>query len=234
MDEFSKEEAVVVDKTLAKLPKTPMIVLCVIGLVLAPIAVYDDNWLNSNIDTDDFWGTIMEQNVYLSLDTFQMEYCADGDCEIEENEKLAKLYQLCYDEVTEEEGEDEVDENEVEEMCGPWNELHKAGKTAKTLIFASMFIVLSGMLVGLSPISNQNRIIPYSIITAGGGTMLVAIFNWKRMLPEFTDNLDNGSGQAVAILSGILFLIAGVIGIIQSRKLIKQELQLDNEVTSEE
>ena len=32
MDEFSKEEAVVVDKTLAKLPKTPMIVLCVIGL----------------------------------------------------------------------------------------------------------------------------------------------------------------------------------------------------------
>ena len=234
MDEFSKEEVVVVDETLAKLPKTPMILLCVIGLVLAPIAVYDDNWLNSNIDTDDFWGTIMEQNVYLSLDTFQMEYCADGDCEIEENEKLAKLYQLCYDGVTEEEGEDEVDENEVEEMCGPWNELHKAGKTAKTLIFASMFIVLSGMLVGLSPISNQIRIIPYSVITAGGGTMLVAIFNWKRMLPEFTDNLDNGSGQAVAILSGILFLFAGIIGIIQSRKLIKQELQIDNEALSEE
>ena len=234
MDELSKEEVVIVDKTLAKLPKTPIILLCVIGLVLAPIAVYDDNWLNSNIDTDDFWGTIMEQNVYLSLDTFQMEYCADGDCEIEENEKLAKLYQLCYDGVTEEEGEDEVDENEVEEMCGPWNELHKAGKTAKTLIFASMFIVLSGMLVGLSPISNQIRIIPYSVITAGGGTMLVAIFNWKRMLPEFTDNLDNGSGQAVAILSGILFLIAGVIGIIQSRKLIKQELQIDNEALSEE
>ena len=234
MDELSKEEVVIVDKTLAKLPKTPIILLCVIGLVLAPIAVYDDNWLNSNIDTDDFWGTIMEQNVYLSLDTFQMEVCADGDCSIEENEKLAKLYQLCYDGVTEEEGEDEVDENEVEEMCGPWNELHKAGKTAKTLIFASMFIVLSGMLVGLSPISNQIRIIPYSVITAGGGTMLVAIFNWKRMLPEFTDNLDNGSGQAVAILSGILFLIAGVIGIIQSRKLIKQELQLDNEATSEE
>ena len=234
MDELSKEGVIIVDKTLAKLPKTPMMLLCVIGLVLAPIAVYDDNWLNSNIDTDDFWGTIMEQNVYLSLDTFQMEYCADGDCEIEENEKLAKLYQLCYDEFTEEEGEDEVDENEVEEMCGPWNELHKAGKTAKTLIFASMFIVLSGMLVGLSPISNQIRIIPYSVITAGGGTMLVAIFNWKRMLPEFTDNLDNGSGQAVAILSGILFLIAGIIGIIQSRKLIKQELQIDNEALSEE
>ena len=234
MDGFSKEEAVVVDKTLAKLPKTPMMLLCVIGLVLAPIAVYDDNWLNSNIDTDDFWGTIMEQNVYLSLDTFQMEYCADGDCEIEENEKLAKLYQLCYDEVTEEERGDEVDENEVEEMCGPWNELHKAGKTAKTLIFASMFIVLSGMLVGLSPISKQIRIIPYSVITAGGGTMLVAIFNWKRMLPEFTDNLDNGSGQAVAILSGILFLIAGVIGIIQSRKLIKQGLKFHNEALSEE
>ncbi len=212
MDEFSKEEALVVDKTLAKLPKTPMMLLCVIGLVLAPIAVYDDNWLNSNIDTDDFWGTIMEQNVYLSLDTFQMEVCADGDCSIEENEKLAELYQLCYDEVIEEEGEDEVDENEVEEMCGPWNDLHKAGKTAKTLIFASMFIVLSGMLVGLSPISNQIRIIPYSVITAGGGTMLVAIFNWKRMLPEFTDNLDNGSGQAVAILSGFFSSLPESLG----------------------
>ena len=234
MDEFSKEEAVVVDKTLAKLPKTPMILLCVIGLVLAPIAVYDDNWLNSNIDTDDFWGTIMEQNVYLSLDTFQMEICADGDCEIEENEKLAELYQLCYDEVTEEEGEDEVDDDEVEEMCGPWNDLDKAGKTTKNLIFTSMFLVFAGILVSLLPISTQYRLMPYSIITVGGGTMLAAIFNWKRMLPEFTDNLDNGSGQAVAILSGILFLIAGVIGIIQSRKLIKQELQLDNEATSEE
>ena len=44
------------------------------------------------------------------------------------------------------------------------------------------------------------------------------------MLPEFTENLDNGSGQVIAIISGILFLTAGVIGIIQSRNLIKQEL----------
>jgi hypothetical protein len=48
------------------------------------------------------------------------------------------------------------------------------------------------------------------------------------MLPEFTENLDNGSGQAIAIISGILFLLAGIIGIIQSRKLIKQELQIDS------
>ena len=228
MDEFPMRELEVGDKTLPRLSKTPIILLCLIGMIIAPISVYDDNWLNENIDTDDFWGTIMEQNVYLSLDTFQMEICADGDCEIEENEKLAELYQLCYDEVTEEEGEDEVDDDEVEEMCGPWNDLDKAGKTTKNLIFTSMFLVFAGILVSLLPISTQYRIMPYSIITVGGGTMLAAIFNWKRMLPEFTENLDNGSGQGIAISSGILFLVAGVIGIIQSRKLIKQELQIDS------
>ncbi len=234
MDEFTIRELEVGDKTLPRLSKTPIILLCLIGMIIAPISVYDDNWLNENIDTDDFWGTIMEQNVYLSLDTFQMEICADGDCEIEENEKLAELYQLCYDEVTEEERWNEVDDDEVEEMCGPWNDLDKAGKTTKTLIFTSMFLVFAGILVSLLPISTQYRLMPYSIITVGGGTMLAAIFNWKRMLPEFTENLDNGSGQGIAISSGILFLVAGVIGIIQSRKLIKQELQIHNEALSEE
>ena len=228
MDEFPMRELEVGDKTLPRLSKTPIILLCLIGMIIAPISVYDDNWLNENIDTDDFWGTIMEQNVYLSLDTFQMEICADGDCEIEENEKLAELYQLCYDEVTEEERWNEVDDDEVEEMCGPWNDLDKAGKTTKNLIFTSMFLVFAGILVSLLPISTQYRLMPYSIITVGGGTMLAAIFNWKRMLPEFTENLDNGSGQGIAISSGILFLVAGVIGIIQSRKLIKQELQIDS------
>ena len=66
------------------------------------------------------------------------------------------------------------------------------------------------------------------MITAGGGVTFASILNWKRMLPEFTENLDNGSGQAIAIFSGILFLLAGIIGIIQSRKLIKQELQIDS------
>ena len=84
MDEESIEGAEVVHKTFTGVSKIPIIVLCVVGLVLAPIAVYDDDWLNANIDTDDFWGTIMKQNVYISLDTFQMEYCADDDCEIEE------------------------------------------------------------------------------------------------------------------------------------------------------
>ena len=224
MNEVSIEGAEVVPEKFTGVSKKPIILLCVVGLVLAPIAVYDDNWLNANIDTDDFGGTIMKQNVYISLDTFQMEYCADDDCEIEEKQKLGELYQLCYDEVIEE----EVDDDEMEEMCGPWNELNKAGKTAKTLIFTSMLIAFAGILVGLSPISIQYRILPYSIITAGGGVTLASILNWKRMLPEFTENLDNGSGQAIAIISGILFLLAGIIGIIQSRKLIKQELQIDS------
>ena len=226
MDEVSIQGEEVVHKTFSGVSKKPIILLCVVGLVLAPIAVYDDNWLNANIDTDDFWGTIMEQNVYISLDTFQMEYCADGDCEIEEEQKLGELYQLCYDEVIEEEGEDEVDDEEMEEMCGPWNELNNAGKTTKTLIFTSMLFVFVGILVSLSPISIQYRILPYSMITVGGGVTLVSIFNWKQMLPEFTENLDNGSGQAIAILSGILFLIAGVVGIMQSRNLIKQEVHI--------
>ena len=225
MDEVSIEGAKVVHETFTGVSKKPIILLCVVGLVLAPIAVYDDNWLNANIDTDDFWGTIMKQNVYISLDTFQMEYCADDDCEIEEKQKLGELYQLCYDEVIEEEGEDELDDDEMEEMCGPWNELNKAGKTTKSLIFTSMFIVFVGILAILSPIYTQYRIMPYSMITAGGGVTLASVLNWKRMLPEFTENLDNGSGQAIAIISGILFLVAGVIGIIQSRKLINQELQ---------
>ena len=224
MDKFPIDKEALGNKTLPKLAKAPVIILCLIGMVVAPISVYDDNWLNANIDTDDFWGTIMKQNVYISLDTFQMEYCADDDCEIEEKQKLGELYQLCYDEVIEEEGDDEVDDGEMEEMCGPWNELDKAGKTTKSLIFTSMFIVFAGILVSISPISTQYRILPYSMITAGGVITLASIINWKRMLPEFTENLDNGSGQVIAIISGILFLTAGVIGIIQSRNLIKQEL----------
>ena len=107
MDEVSIERAEVVPKKFTSVSKKPIILLCVFGLVLAPIAVYDDNWLNANIDTDDFWGTIMKQNVYISLDTFQMEYCADDDCVIEEKQKLGELYQICYDEVIEDEGDDE-------------------------------------------------------------------------------------------------------------------------------
>ena len=231
MDEVSVEGAEVVPKKFTDVSKKSIIVLCVIGFVLAPIAVYDDNWLNANIDTDEFWGTMMKQNVYISLDTFQMEYCADDDCEIEEKQKLGELYQLCYDEVIEGEGDD-VDDDTMEEMCGAWNELDKAGKTTKALIFTSMFIVFAGILVSLSPIFIQYRILPYSMITAGGGVSLASILNWKRMLPEFTENLDNGSGQAIAIVPGILFLLAGIIGIIQSRKLIKQEPQ--NNSTAEE
>ena len=201
--------------------------MCVFGLVLAPIAVYDDNWLNANIDTDDFWDHYETKRVHKS-GHIPNEYCADDDCEIEEKQKLGELYQICYDEVIEEEGDDEVDDDEMEEMCGPWNDLNKAGKTTKTLIFTSMFIVFAGILVSLSPISIQYRILPYSMITAGGGVTLASILNWKRMLPEFTENLDNGSGQAIAIFSGILFLLAGIIGITQSRKLINQELHIDS------
>ena len=65
------------------------------------------------------------------------------------------------------------------------------------------------------------------MITAGGGVTLASILNWKRMLPEFTENLDNGSRQTIAIVSGILFVLAGIIGVTQSRKLINQELELD-------
>ena len=143
MEEVPIEGGEVVPKKFTGVSKKPIILLCVVGLVLAPIAVYDDNWLNANIDTDDFGGTIMKQNVYISLDTFQMEYCADDDCEIEEKQKLGELYQLCYDEVIEEEGDYEVDNDEMEEMCGPWNELNKAGKTTKTLIFTSMLIEIA-------------------------------------------------------------------------------------------
>ena len=56
MDEVSIEGAEVVRKKFTGVSKKPIILLCVVGLVLAPIAVYDDNWLNANIDTDDFVG----------------------------------------------------------------------------------------------------------------------------------------------------------------------------------
>ena len=234
MDRESVEQIVTVDQSLTKISKMPIILLCIIGMILAPLSVYDDDWLNSNIDTDDFWGTIMQQNVYISLDTFQMEICADDDCEIEEKEKLGDLYQICYDEVIEEEGENEVDNEEMAEICGPWNELHKAGKTTKTLIFGSMILIFVGILASLSPISNEYRLTPYSIITAGGGLVLVSIYNWNLMLPEFTENLDRGTGQAIAIFSGIIFIIAGVIGMIQSRMAIKQELPINSADASEE
>ena len=210
--------------------KKPIIILCVLGLFLTPISITSDSWLSANVDTDDFWGTTMRQNVYISLDSFMIEYCADDDCEIEEDEKLGDLYQKCYDEVTEidedeDEWDDEDDDNisneEIEEMCGPYNDLAKAGETTKTLLLMSAFTVFVGILITFSPISKTYSIIPYGLISAGGVMMLFSIFNWSAMLPEFTENLDWDNGPNIAILSGIIIIIAGLIGIIQSRKSIQ-------------
>jgi len=218
-----------ITKEVPRISQKPIIILCVLGLLLTPLSITSDAWLSANVDTDDFWGTTMEQNVYISLDSFMIEYCADDDCEIEENEKLGDLYRKCYDEVNEidedewdDEDDDEISNEEIEEMCGPYNDLAKAGKTTETLLLVSVFILFTGLLITLSPISKKYQIMPYGFITASGSAILFSIFNWSSMLPEFTENLDWDNGPNRAILSGILIIIAGIIGIVRTRKSIKE------------
>ena len=112
------------------------------------------------------------------------------------------------------------DDEEIDEYCGPWSDLHVGGMTASVLIIIAAAMLFAAFVMQGRP----NTIETSNYIAMGGGAVIIfALTFWHFMLPDAADNLDWGSGPWLAILSAGLSIAAGFIGYIRSKEAGSQE-----------
>ena len=187
--------------------------LIIAALILAPFALNSDSWLTRNIDTDDFWGTTMTQDIHITLSDVTIETCADGtDCETE-----SKTFETVYNNCSEEMKLDGASNSEIDQQCGLWEEFDNAGFIASNLLFVStMSLVFALVIQGRAMLGNPS-IMP-SLMAASSGILIIgSIITWNSSLPEIADNLNWSTGPNQGILAGILAIGASIVPIVVSK-----------------
>ena len=197
-----------------KSKSTILYILIIASFILAPVSVVEDVWLTQTIDRDEWGDTVFTQEVHVGLRQVMYETCVDGtDCEYTDQENFGDLYDMC----TEDSG---FDDEEIDEYCGPWSDLHVGGMTASVLIIIAAAMLFAAFVMQGRP----NTIETSNYIAMGGGAVIIfALTFWHFMLPDAADNLDWGSGPWLAILSAGLSIAAGFIGYIRSKEAGSQE-----------
>tara|TARA_B100000003_G_scaffold132592_1_gene118926 strand:- start:675 stop:1421 length:747 start_codon:yes stop_codon:yes gene_type:complete len=200
-----------------KSKSTILYILIIASFILAPVSVVEDVWLTQTIDTDEWGDTVFTQEVHVGLRQVMYETCVDGtDCEYTDQENFGDLYDMCMEEIEEEMLYDE----EIDEYCGPWSDLHVGGMTASVLIIIAAVMLFAAFFMQGRPDTIETA----NYIAMGAGSLIIfALTFWHFMLPEAADNLDWGRGPWFAILSAGLSIAAGFIGYKRSKEAGSQE-----------
>ncbi len=191
-------------------------IMIIASFILAPVSVIEDVWLTQTIDRDEWGDTVFTQEVHVGLRQVMYETCVDGtDCEYTDQENFGDIYEMCMDEFGSDDDGEYYDEEEIDEYCGPWSDLHIGGMTATVLILiAAVMLFAAFFLQGRPDMIDKSNY----IAMGAGGLIILALIFWNFMLPEGADNLDWGRGPWFASLSAVLSIAAGFIGYTQLKE----------------
>ena len=203
-----------------KSKSTILYIMIIASFILAPVSVVEDVWLTQTIDRDEWGDTVFTQEVHVGLRQVMYETCVDfTDCEYTDQENFGDLYDMCMEEIGNDDGE--YYDEEIDEYCGPWSDLHVGGMTASVLIIIAAVMLFAAFVMQGRPdtIETSNY-----IAMGAGGMIIFALTFWHFMLPSAADNLDWGSGPWFAILSAGLSIASGFGGYIRSKEAGSQEI----------
>tara|TARA_B100000575_G_C23028612_1_gene592281 strand:+ start:350 stop:1069 length:720 start_codon:yes stop_codon:yes gene_type:complete len=161
-------------------------------------------WLWNNVDTDVWGDTTFTQDIYLDLYGYEIEICVDGtDCEVDQEESFSSVYNEC---------QIEVDSDEVEEYCGPFNDLRSAGYIVTISMLLASFMLIYALKIrtkinDLDAVKNSNK-----ILLSSGILIAISIVFWNMLLPDITDDMGWSSGPWLAIIAALLAIAAWYYG----------------------
>jgi len=195
-------------------------IMIICSFILAPVSVIEDVWLTQTIDRDEWGDTVFTQEVHVGLRQVMYETCVDGtDCEYSDQENFGDLYDMCMDEIENDDDGEYYDEEEIDEYCGPWSDLHIGGMTASVLIIISAVVLFAAFFMQGRPDTREKS---NYLAMGAGGLIIFALIFWNFMLPDAADNLDWGRGLWFALLSAGLSFAAGFIGYKQLKESASQ------------
>ncbi len=205
----SKKSNIMFSNPEPKSKSTILYVMIIASFILAPVSVIEDVWLTQTIDRDEWGDTVFTQEVHVGLRQVMYETCVDGtDCEYTDQENFGDLYDMCTEDIG-------TDDEEIDEYCGPWSDLHVGGMTASVLIIIAAVMLFAAFFMQGRPDTLEKS---NYIAMGAGGLIIFALIFWHFMLPDAADNLDWGRGPWFAILSAGLSIAAGFSGYIQLKE----------------
>ena len=161
-------------------------------------------WLWNNVDTDVWGDTTFTQDIYLDLYGYEIEICVDGtDCEVDQEESFSSVYNEC---------QIEVDSDEVEEYCGPFNDLRSAGYIVTISMLLASFMLIYALKIrtkinDLDAVKESNK-----ILLSSGILIVISIILWNMLLPDITDDMYWSSGPLLGIIAALLAIAAWYYG----------------------
>ena len=205
----SKKSNTIFSNPEPKSKSTIVYIMIIASFILAPVSVIEDVWLTQTIDRDEWGDTVFTQEVHVGLRQVMYETCVDGtDCEYTDQENFGDLYDMCTEDIG-------TDDEEIDEYCGPWSDLHVGGMTASVLIIIAAVMLFAAFFMQGRPDTLEKS---NYIAMGAGGLIIFALIFWHFMLPDAADNLDWGRGPWFAILSAGLSIAAGFSGYIQLKE----------------
>jgi len=163
-------------------------------------------WLWNNVDTD-VWGdtTRVPQDIYLDLYGYEIETCLEyrTDCKVDQEESFSSVYNEC---------QIKVDSDEVDEYCGPFNDLRNAGYIVTLSMLLASWMLIYALKIrtninDLDAVKESNK-----ILLSSGILIAISIILWNMLLPDITDDMGWSSGPWLAIIAALLAIAAWYFG----------------------
>ena len=179
--------------------------LTVFALVLTTNAIINESWLTQTSNED----LVVTENFGL-LD-FNVELCDGNNCT-----KQVDSFASAYDNCTEQVKEFGFNQSSIDEECSDINTTHTAGLTATVLLSISAITLLIASVFHVRNMVGLTSKIGNIVSTSGGALTVLGILAWYAILPDTGSSPDWGQGLWLAIISGLLAILAGFSGVLQS------------------
>ena len=167
--------------------KTTVLTWFVMGSIfLMIVSMTWSVWLSNDVDTD-VWGDTnrVPQDIYLDLYGYEIETCLEyrTDCKVDHEESFSSVYNEC---------QIKVDSDEVDEYCGPFNDLRNAGYIVTLSMLLASWMLIYALKIrtninDLDAVKESNKILLSSVV--GLITVIIYYINnrKKENPPEFMD-----------------------------------------------
>ena len=179
--------------------------LTVFALVLTTNSIINESWLTQTSNED----LVVTENFGL-LD-FNVELCDGNNCT-----KQVDSFASAYDNCTEQYRELGLNQSSIDEKCSDINTKHTAGLTATVLLSISAITLLIASVFHVRNMVGLTSKIGNILSTSGGALTVLGILAWYTILPDTGSSPDWGQGLWLAIISGLLAILAGFSGVLQS------------------
>ena len=179
--------------------------LTVFALVLTTNAIINESWLTQTSGEE----LIVTGNFGL-LD-FNVELCDGNNCT-----KQVDSFASAYDNCTKTFEEFGLNQSAIDEACSDLNTTHTAGLTATVLLSISAITLLVASVFHVRNMVGLTSKIGNIVSISGGALTVLGILTWYTILPDTESSPDWGQGLWLAIISGLLAILAGFSGVLQS------------------